>query len=64
MLEEEEIAQQFQALLEMERQAEQTYAELLAKVEDPAIRQQIEQLHRDKLRHIQLTQRLLEIVEQ
>jgi rubrerythrin len=62
MLEQEQVAQQFQSLLDMERQAEALYAALAAKVTDPAVRAQIEQLRRDKQRHIRLTERLLEIV--
>jgi rubrerythrin len=61
MLEQEQIAEQFQALLEMEKKAEALYADLAAKA-DPALRGRIEQLRRDKLRHIRLTERLLEIV--
>ncbi len=63
MLEQAEISQQFHDLLEMERQAERLYAELLGGVGDPAVRQQLDQLLRDKQRHIRLTERLLEIVE-
>ncbi|MFB3893341.1 MAG: hypothetical protein ACE15C_15110 [Phycisphaerae bacterium] len=61
MLEQEQIAEQFQALLEMEKKAEALYAELAARA-DPALRARIEELRRDKLRHIRLTERLLEIV--
>ena len=62
-LEQEQIASQFQALLEMEKQAEALYAQLLDKVEDASTRQKLEQLRKDKQRHIRLTQRLLEIVD-
>jgi len=62
-LEQEQIASQFQALLEMEKQAEALYAQLLDKVEDATVRQKLEQLRKDKQRHIRLTQRLLEIVD-
>jgi len=63
MLEEAEIVGQFRALLQLEQQAEQVYAQMLAQVQDAKMRQQIEQLHKDKLKHIRLTERLLEIVE-
>ena len=57
------LREQFQELLRKEREAERVYAELAAKVEDVSLREQVEQLRRDKLRHIRLTERLLEIVE-
>jgi len=63
MLEQAALREQFQQLLETERQAQQVYAELLAKTDDQKIRQQIEQLCRDKQRHMQLAERLLEILD-
>ena len=62
MLEQATLREQFQTLLSQEQQALEAYAELVAKVTDPAVRQQVEQLHRDKQRHVELTERLLEIV--
>jgi len=62
MLEQATLREQFQTLLSQEQQALEAYAELAAKVTDPAVRQQVEQLHRDKQRHVELTERLLEIV--
>ena len=64
MFEQAVLREQFQALLQSERQAAACYAELAAKIEDPQFRQQAEQLHRDKQRHILLAERLLEIIEQ
>jgi len=62
MLEQATLREQFQTLLSQEQQALEAYADLVAKVTDPAVRQQVEQLHRDKQRHVELTERLLEIV--
>lgn len=63
MLEEAILREQFEALLDKERQAERLYADISSRLADPALRRQIEQLHRDKQRHIALAERLLEIVE-
>lgn len=61
-LEQAQLASQFADLLEKERQAERACAELAAKTGDPQLKQQIEQLRLEKLRHIELTGRLIEIV--
>jgi rubrerythrin len=63
MLEQAFLREQFLALLDKERQAERLYADLSVRLSDPGLRRQIEQLHRDKQRHIALAERLLEIVE-
>jgi len=63
MIEQAQITDQFQALLEMLQQAERLYADLAAAAGDPQLKAQLEQLRRDKERHVQLTERLLEIVE-
>lgn len=63
MLEQAQLAEQFRKLLEQERLAEASYGELIQQLDDTALRQQVEQLLRDKQRHIRLTQRLLEILE-
>jgi rubrerythrin len=63
MLEQAMLRDQFQALLVQEQQAEKIYAELVARLTDPELLQQVQQLHRDKQRHIRLTERLLEILE-
>ncbi len=62
-LEHQQLAEQFHALLSQQQQAEKTYAQLLPHVTDPGDLAQLEHIHRDKRRHIQLTQRLLEIVQ-
>ncbi len=64
MLEQTQIAEQFLALLEMEKQAHQMYFDLATRLTDPEALKQVRQLLHDKQRHIQLIQRLLEIVEQ
>jgi rubrerythrin len=63
MLEEARLRERFHSLLAKERQAADAYAELAAQTVDDELRKQIEQLHRDKLKHIRLAERLLEIVE-
>jgi rubrerythrin len=63
MLEQALLREQVAALLEKERQAERVYADLAAKQSDPRLRKQLEELHRDKHRHIALAERLLEILE-
>jgi len=63
MLEQALLREQFEELLSQERQAARGYAELAAKIDDPAVRQQLQQVQREKQRHIELTERLLEIVE-
>lgn len=63
MFEQSEMADQFQALLQLEQQAEQTYAQLLGQAPDNELRAKIEQMLREKQRHILLTQRLIEILQ-
>jgi hypothetical protein len=63
MFEEAELAEQFNTLLDKQQQAADYYAAAAAETEDPQMRQQFQQVQRDKNRHIQLTQRLLEIVD-
>lgn len=63
MLEQAILREQIQTLLANERQAEQAYAELAGKAEDPRLKTQLEQLHRDKQRHVRLAERLLEILD-
>ena len=57
------LAESFRDLLEQERQAERTYAELVARADDPGVCRQLELILREKQRHVQLVERLLEIVE-
>ena len=57
------LAEKFRALLETECQAEKVYAELADQITDVMARRQVEQIHLEKRRHVQLVERLLEIVE-
>jgi len=57
------LRERFQGLLAQEQQALKAYVELAAQTSDPEIIQKIEHLRRDKQRHVELTERLLEIVE-
>jgi len=57
------LRERFQDLLAHERQALEAYAELAARTNEPEILERIEQLRRDKRRHVELTERLLEIVD-
>lgn len=63
MLETVFIEEQFQSLLDHAQSAERMYAALADSAEDPAIRAEMNQLRRDKRRHILLAERLLEIVD-
>ena len=63
MFEEAQLAEQFNALLDQQQQAADYYAAMAAQTDDPQVRRQVEQVCREKKRHIQLTQRLLEIVD-
>ena len=63
MLEQALLREQFQDLLVKERQAWQSYSELASQAETDRIRDQLRQLCRDKQRHIELAERLLEILE-
>lgn len=63
MLEQVMLAQQIETLIQAQRQAAGTYASLASKAADPAVRTQLQQLCRDKEKHIALAQRILEIIE-
>lgn len=63
MLEQAMLAEQIESLLNAERQAAGTYASLASRATDPALRSQLEQLCRDKEKHLALAQRILEIIE-
>ncbi|MBL7219405.1 MAG: hypothetical protein ISS69_04770 [Phycisphaerae bacterium] len=63
MFEEAQLAEQFNALLDQQQQAANYYATMAAQTDDPQMRSQVEQVYREKNRHIQLTQRLIEIVD-
>ena len=63
MLEQALLREQFQALLEQQRHAVRVYADLAGNANDPSVKQEAQQIQRDKERHILLTERLLEIVD-
>ena len=62
-IEQAQLRERFAALLGQEQQAIATYEQLLSKTTDPLVRTQIAHLLRDKRRHVELTERLLEIVD-
>lgn len=63
MLETVFIEEQFLSILDRARRAEQMYAALADSAEDSSTREEMDQLRRDKQRHVRLAERLLEIVE-
>ncbi len=63
MLEQALLREQFQALLDQQRQAVLVYADLAGRATDPSLKMQAQEIQRDKERHIRLTERLLEIVD-
>lgn len=63
MFDQEELAQQFEQLLTQQEMAEHWYASLDNTKSSKEFQREIQELHRDKKRHIELTRRLLEIVE-
>ncbi|MFW6132474.1 MAG: hypothetical protein ACOC8F_01155 [Planctomycetota bacterium] len=62
MFEQAALTERFESLLSETQNAEQVYARLVRRIDDPNLRGQIEQLHREKQRHVELTERLCEIV--
>ena len=63
MFEETALAEQFEDLLAKQQAAAGWYASMAAECSDPAQREHFETIRREKLRHVELTLRLLEIVE-
>ncbi|MHC4561507.1 MAG: hypothetical protein ACYS8X_01905 [Planctomycetota bacterium] len=62
MFEQAILAEQFRRLLLKQQEAAQAYARLLKEVDDPELREKVDHICRDKLRHVRLSERLLEIV--
>jgi hypothetical protein len=62
-LEQTTLRQRFQALLDQQRQVLSVYESLAGSTSDPAVRKQAIQLRKDTERHVQLTERLIEIVD-
>ena len=63
MLEQALLRDQFQQLLCAQRQAMAGYQALADRLADGDLREEARQLQREKLRHVQLTERLLELVD-
>jgi len=63
MYEQSLLAEQFTRLLAQTEQAEQIYAGMADETDDPELRQRFQELSREKRRHAQMTERLLEIVD-
>ncbi len=63
MLEHVMLREQFQTLLNTQQAALGQY-QTAAQTADPESKAKLDQLCREKLRHVELTQRLLEIVEE
>ena len=63
MYEQALLAEQFGKLLAQAEQAEQMYAGIAAETDDPDLREQFQELLREKRRHVQMTERLIEIVD-
>ena len=63
MFEQLELAEKFTALLKEEQQALRLYSDLAAQPGPPRMREQILRLLREKQRHVELAQRLVEMVE-
>jgi rubrerythrin len=63
MLEHAILRDLFEELCETSRQASEAYESLSSRLTDPAVREQIEHVQRDKDRHVYLAERLLEIVQ-
>jgi len=63
MLEQAFLRERFESLLKAEQEVVGAYEQMARMVQDPVRREAIAQLVRDKHRHVQLTQRLLELVE-
>jgi hypothetical protein len=63
MFEEARLSEQFRTLLGHQQQVAQQYAAMVNQTTNPKLKKQVQQLHREKQRDIELTQRLLEIVD-
>ena len=63
MLEHTYLREQFESLLVKEKQAAESYGKLAIDLNDPTLREKLDQLCRDKHKHIRLTERLLEILD-
>ena len=57
------LREQIEGLLAKQQEAEQMYARMAGYVSDAGAREQLDQVRRQKRKHILLTERLLEILE-
>ena len=62
MFEQAMLSERFEQLLLKQQAAAQAYQQLLDALRDPDLRADVDQVCRDKKRHIRLSERLLEIV--
>jgi len=63
MFEETLLAEQFEKLLAQAEQAERMYAGIADETDDEGLKEQFQELRREKRRHIEMAERLLEIVD-
>ena len=63
MLSQTLLQQQFQRVLELARQTHSGYGSLSGRLSDPRAAVSLDQMLRDKQRHVALAERLLEIVQ-
>ncbi len=63
MFEENLLAEQFEKLLAQAEQAEKMYAGIADETDDASLKEQFQELRREKRRHIEMAERLLEIVD-
>jgi len=63
MFEQAVLAEQFEKLLAKAERAEQMYAGIADQTDDAHLREQFQELQREKRRHVEMTERLLEIVD-
>ena len=62
MFEETQLSEQFQALLHAQEKIATQCLQAAGQTSDPQLKEEIQQLHREKQHHMELTERLLEIV--
>ena len=62
-LQHEMIAEQFEELLLQEQAVADHYQALAREASDPAVRSRLQDILRDKRRHIELVRRLVEIMD-
>ncbi|HOF17510.1 MAG TPA: hypothetical protein PK082_01275 [Phycisphaerae bacterium] len=63
MLEQFFLREHFESLLAEQKKAADAYGKLAIDLNDPALQEKVAHLVREKQRHVQLTERLLEILD-